>query len=173
MNNEDALLEKIQKAKQEYYSENQKNLFFKNKQKLDCASQIVQQIDPKLVFEQIITIEENRIGFNYPLFKLVATPSIYIDLANRAFEVTAKILKDYARYDVYINLQGITISALERYKDFISLISSEGLKNGNNFLKSLHKVYLQNPPSFLESGYKMIQPLLDPIIKDRIVVIPK
>lgn len=173
MNNEDALLEKIQKAKQEYYSENQKNLFFKNKQKLDCASQIVQQIDPKLIYAQIISIEENKIMFNYPLFKLVATPSIYMDLTNRAFEVTTEILKIYPRYDVYINLQGITISAVERYKDFIALVSAEGLKNGNNFLKSLHKVYLQNPPSFLETGYKMIQPILDPIIKDRIVVIPK
>lgn len=173
MNNEDKLLEKIQKAKQEYYSENQKSIFFKNKQKLDCASQIVQQIDPNLVFAQIISLQENRILFNYPLFKLVATPSIYMDLANRAFAVTSEIIRSYPNYDIYINLQGITISAVERYKDFIALISSEGLKNGNNFLKSLNKVYLQNPPSFLESGYKLIQPILDPIITDRIVIIPK
>jgi hypothetical protein len=173
MNTDNDLLEKIQRAKQEYYSENQKNLFFKNKQKLDCASQIVQQIDPNLVFAQIIYLEKNQIIFNYPLFKLVATPSIYMDLANRAFFVTAEILRSYPNYDIYINLQGITISAVERYKDFISLVSSEGLKNGNNFLKSLNKVYLQNPPSFLESGYKMIQPILDPVITERIVIIPK
>jgi hypothetical protein len=173
MNSGDDLLEKIQKAKQDYYSENQKNVFFKNKQKIECASQVVQQIDMNLVFEQIISIQENRIVFNYPLFKLVANPSIYLSLTNRTFFITGEILKSYPSYNVIINLQGITMSAIERYKDFVRLISSEGLKNGNNFLKSLGNIYIENPPSIAEAGYKIIQPFLDPIITERIIIIPK
>lgn len=173
MNGGDDLLEKIQKAKQDYYSENQKNIFFKNKQKIDCASQVVQQIDMSLVLAQIISIQENRIIFNYPLFKLVANPSIYLELANRTFFITGEILKTYSSYNVIVNLQGITMSAIERYKDFVKVISTEGLKNGNNFLKSLGKVYIENPPSFAEAGYKIIQPILDPIITERIIIIPK
>ena len=103
MSGSDDLLEKIQRAKQEYYSENQKSILFKNKQKLDCASQIVQQIDPILVSSQVISFEENRIYFNYPLFKLVANPSLYMELTSRAFFVTAEILKSYSNYDIYIN----------------------------------------------------------------------
>lgn len=173
MSSSDDLLEKIQRAKQEYYSENQKNLLFKNKQKFECASQIVQQIDSSVVSAQVISFEENRIYVNYPLFKLVANPSLYMELTRRAFFVTAEILKSYSNYDIYINLLSITISAVERYKDFIALVSSEGLKNGNNFLKSLNRIYLHNPPSFVESGYKIIQPILDPVITERIVIIPK
>ena len=173
MNIGDDLLDKIQKAKQEYYSENQKNIVFKNKQKIDCASHIVKQIDPNLVYAQIISIQENRIVFNYSLFKLVANPSIYLDLAGRTFLVTNEILKTYSQYDVDINLQGVTISAIERYKGFIQVISSEGLKNGNNFLKSLGRIYIHNPPSFAEAGYSIVQPFLDTIIKERIIIIPK
>lgn len=173
MNNGDDLLDKIQKAKQEYYSEHQKNIVFKNNQKIDCASHVVKQIDPNLVYAQIISIQENRIVINYPLFKLVANPTIYLDLANRIFRVTGEILKTYKNYDVYINLQSISMSAFERYADFVKVVSAEGLKNGNNFLKSLGKVYLDNSPSFAETGYKMIQSFLDPIIKERIIIIPK
>jgi hypothetical protein len=173
MNSGDDLLEKIQKAKQDYYSENQKNVFFKNKQKIECASQVVQQIDMNLVFEQIISIQENRIIFNYPLFKLVANPSIYLSLANRTFLITGQILKTYSSYNVIVNLQGITMSAIERYKDFVLVISKEGLKNGNNFLKSLGHIFIENPPSIAEAGYKIIQPFLDPIITERIIIMPK
>lgn len=173
MNDGDDLLEKIQKAKQEYYSENQKNLVFKNKQKIECATQVVQQIDMNLVFEKILSVEENRIIFNYPLFKLVANPSIYLGLANRTFFITGEILKSYPSYDIIVNVLGITMSAIERYKDFVKVISMEGLRNGNNFLKSLGKVYIENPPSFAEAGYKIVQPFLDNIITERIIIIPK
>jgi hypothetical protein len=173
MNSGDDLLEKIQKAKQEYYSENQKNVFFKNKQKIECASQVVQQIDMNIVFEQIINFKDNYIIFNYPIFKLVANPSIYLELANRIFFITGEILNKYPKYNVLVNLQGITISAFERYKDFVKLVSSEGFKNGNNFLKSLDKIYIENPPSIAETGFKIIQPFLDSIITERIIVIPK
>jgi hypothetical protein len=173
MNSGDDILEKIQKAKQDYYSENQKNVFFKNKQKLECASQVVQQIDINMVCEKIVSYDKNCLFFNYPLFKLIATPQIYIELANRAFFVTAEILKNYSSYDINLDLQGITMSAVERYKGFITLMSAEGLKNGQNYLKSLNRVYVHNPPSFAEAGYKIIFPLLDPIITSRIVIIPK
>jgi len=173
MNDGDDLLEKIQKAKQEYYSENQKNLVFKNKQKLECASQVIQQIDMNMVFEQILSVQENRIVFNYPLFKLVANPSIYLGLADRTFFITGEILKSYPNYDIIVNVLGITMSAIERYKDFVLVISKEGLRNGNNFLKSLGKVYIENPPSFAEAGYKIVQPFLDNIITERIIIIPK
>ena len=46
-------------------------------------------------------------------------------------------------------------------------------KNGNNFLKSLGNIYIENPPSIAEAGYKIIQPFLDPIITERIIIIPK
>lgn len=173
MDSGDDLLDKIQRAKQEYYSGNQKNIVFKNKQKIECASHVVKQIDPNLIYSQIISIQENRIIFNYPMFKLVANPSIYLELANRTFFVTSEILKTYQKYDVIVNLQSITMSAFERYADFVKLVSSEGFKKGNNYLKSLGKVYINNSPSFAETGYKIIQPFLDPIINERIVIIPK
>jgi hypothetical protein len=173
MNNDNDLLDKIQKAKQEYYSENQKNIIFKNKQKLECASKIVQQIDPALVYAQILSVFEDRIIFNYPLFKLVANPSIYMDLTNYAFDITTQILSKYPKYNIYVNLQSITITAIDRYKDLIILISSQGMKNGRNLLKSLDKVYIHNPPSFVETALKMVLPLLDPLIGEKIIVIPK
>jgi hypothetical protein len=173
MDSGDDILEKIQKAKQEYYSENQKNMFFKNKQKLECASQVVQQIDINMVCEKILSYEKNCLFFNYPLFKLIANPQIYNELSNRAFFVTGEILKNYSSYDINLDLQGITMSAIERYKGFITLISSEGIKNGKNYLKSLNRIYVHNPPSFVEAGCKIILPILDPIITGRIVIIPK
>ena len=156
MSGSDDLLEKIQRAKQEYYSENQKNLLFKNKQKFECASQIVQQIDPILVSSQVISFEENRIYFNYPLFKLVANPSLYMELTSRAFFVTAEILKSYSNYDIYINLLSITIQGLcspgfigrfEKRQQFFE-ISKSGIFPEPTFICG---VWIQNNPAHFGS----------------------
>ena len=40
----DDIMNKINSLKNDYYSENKKNLIFKNNQKFDCANTIVQNI---------------------------------------------------------------------------------------------------------------------------------
>ena len=166
----DDIMNKINSLKNDYYSENKKNLIFKNGQKFDCANTIVQNMNKSDLFNCIIHIEENNLVFNYTMFKTIIHPGIYIDLANYIFHINEQILVNYATYNVMVDIKGLTMTGVERYKDFITVVSLEGQKNKKNFLQKLGKVHIINPPFMIANISKIILPLLDKVIKDRIFI---
>jgi hypothetical protein len=144
---------------------------FKNKQKFDCAQQILQNIDLETLFRTIIrVVDQNKIHFDYNVFKTVMNPSIYMDLIYFIFQVNDKILEISNSYDVFIDMKGLTMTGVERYKDFISLLSEQGKVNGKNFLEKLNHVYIVNPPFMISNIGKILLPLMDKIVKDKIVI---
>ena len=63
------ILKKIESARNEYYTENQKNIFFKKQQKFDCAETITNNIDIDAIMPFIFKVEQNTIKINYNIFK--------------------------------------------------------------------------------------------------------
>ena len=167
----DDILNRINSLKNEYYSENKKNLIFKNNQKFDCANTIVQNINRTDLFNSILRAEENRLLFNYAMFKTVIHPDIYIDFIYHIFQINDQILATYATYDVIVDFKGLTMTGVERYKNFITTLSLEGQKNKKNFLQKLGQVQIINPPFMIANIGKILLPLMDTIVKDRIVII--
>ena len=172
MDQEDDILKKINGAKQEFYQSNQKNILFKNKQKFDCAASIMSNINEEEVFKNIVMIENDFLIMNYPVFKLVANPSNYEKLANYIFKCTDEILLTNEIYNVKLITTGLTISAVERYKDFFKLVSSIGLKNGKGFLKKLDKIYVVDCPSFADYALNIIVPIIDNSLFAKFVLPP-
>jgi hypothetical protein len=171
MSSENNILDKIQALKSEYYNANSKNILFKNSQKFECAQSIVQNIDLTKLFQTIICIQDNKMHVNYSVFKTVIHPSIYMDLINYIFLINEQILNSCSSYEVIIDCKGLTMTGVERYKGFIILLSDEGKKNGKNFLLQLHCVYIINPPFMVTNVGKILLPLMDKIVKDKIVIV--
>ena len=170
MSSTNDILEKINTLKNEYYSENKKNTFFKNGQKFDCANVIVQQMDKTVLFSGILSEEDNLLFFNYSVFKTVIHPAIYMDFIHYIFQLNETILQKYENYDVVIDLKGLTMTGVERYKDFISTLSLEGQRNGKNFLQRLGKILVVNPPFMIANVGKILLPLMDKVVKEKIVL---
>ena len=170
MSSTNDILEKINTLKNEYYSENKKNTFFKNGQKFDCANVIVQQMDKTVLFAGILRAEDNLLFFNYSVFKTVIHPAIYMDFIHYIFQLNETILQKYENYDVVIDLKGLTMTGVERYKDFISTLSLEGQRNGKNFLQTLGKILVVNPPFMIANVGKILLPLMDKVVKEKIVL---
>jgi hypothetical protein len=166
----DDILNKINSLKTEYYSENKKNLLFKNSQKFDCANTIVQNMNISDLFKSILRPEENQLLFNYSMFKTIIHPDIYIDFIYYIFEVNDQILATYTTYNVMIDFKGLTMTGVERYKGFITTLSLEGQKNKKNFLQKLGQVRIINPPFMIANIGKVLLPLMDTIVKDKIVI---
>jgi len=165
------ILDKIHAMKSDYYSANSKNMLFKNQQKFDCAQSIIQQVDLNELFATIIRVnEQNQIHVNYSIFKTVMNPSIYMEFIYYIFRVNSMILETCSSYVVYIDLKGLTMTGVERYKDFISLLSEQGKVNGMNFLEKLEHVFILNPPFMISNVGKILLPLMDKIVKDKIVL---
>jgi hypothetical protein len=172
MDQEDDILRKINGAKQDFYQSNQKNILFKNKQKFECAASIMSNINEEEVFKNIVIIENDFLIMNYPVFKLVANPSNYERMASYIFKCTDEILLTNEIYNVRLITTGLTISAVERYKDFFKLVSSIGLKNGKGFLKKLDKIYIVDCPSFADYALNIIVPIIDNSLFAKFVLPP-
>lgn len=165
-----SILEKIDSLKNNYYTENKKNTFFKNNQKFDCANTIVQQMNKTDLFNSIILINENQLLVNYTMFKTIIHPDIYMDLIHFIFQQNDTILQTNGMYDVIIDLKGLTMTGVERYKDFITTLSLEGQRNGKNFLQKLGQVRIVNPPFMISNIGKILLPLMDPVVRGKIVI---
>jgi hypothetical protein len=167
----DEILNKINAIKTRYYSANTKHMLFKNEQKFDCAKAIVDTIDLNALFSSMIQIKgTNELHFNYTVFKTVVNPSIYNDLITFIFKMNDKVLETCSSYNVYLDFKGLTMTGVERYKDFVVLLSDQGKINGKNFLEKLTHVYILNPPFMISNIGKILLPLLDKIVKDKIVL---
>lgn len=165
------ILDKINSMKSDYYSANSKNMLFKTQQKFDCAQSIIQNMDLNALFNTIIKVtDQNQIHFNYSVFKTIMNPSIYMDFVYFIFKINDEILKVSSSYVVYIDFKGLTMTGVERYKGFITLLSDQGKVNGKNFLEKLQHVYILNPPFMVSNVSKILLPLMDKIVKDKIVI---
>jgi len=94
-------------------------------------------------------------------------------MATYLLQLTEAIINAYSTYNLHVDLAGLTMSAIERYKGFVSLVSGEGLKNGKGLLKHLEFVHIFNPPTFVEYLCSIVIPIVDPAIKDRFVIYMK
>jgi hypothetical protein len=76
----------------------------------------------------------------------------------------------YNTYDVIVDSKGLTMTGVERYKDFITTLSLEGQRNGKNFLQKLGQVRIVNPPFMISNIGKILLPLMDPVVRGKIVI---
>ena len=168
---QDDIMSKINSAKEQFYSDHQKNMFFKKQQKFDCATTVMSGLNENQVFANIFATKDDIIFFNYPLFKTVANPEYYEKMADYLFMMSSNLIETYGTYQIFVNCTGITISAVERYKDFVIVVSKRGLNNDKGLLKKLSIIHICNPPSFVDHGLKILIPLVDNNLWTKICIV--
>lgn len=164
------ILSRIESARKNYYDDKPKNLVFKKQQKFDCAESVISNVNIAAVLPLLFRVDGNTIFINYAVFKTIASPSIYMEMANYLFDTTQKIIEHNSKYNLSLDLGGVTMSAIERYRAFVVLVSSEGMKNSRGLLKHLELVHVHNPPTFVEYLCSIVIPIIDQSIKDKFVI---
>ena len=168
---QDDILNKINGAKEQFYNQNQKNSFFKKQQKFDCALSIMSNLNETEVFSNIFVVRDDIIVFNYPVFKTIAHPDLYLRMTDYVFAITNNLNNTYGKFKVYIISTGVTISAIERYKDFVRVLSNKGLEIGAGLLTKMVHVQIYNPPSFVDHALKVIIPIVDESLWNKIIIV--
>lgn len=164
------LIENIKKLTNEYCTNNKKMIYLKKSKKEECSKYVWKNITPsKILIESTIFINENKIYINYPIFKLYVHNEIYDIIINYIMNCILKIKNEYNNYEIHININGFTISAAQRYYEFINNIFNI-LFNVKN-INYLYKIYIYNPPSTIE----YLKPLFINItnnnnVKDKIII---
>lgn len=137
----------IQSVQDKYYQEHTKNTFFKKAQKKDCANKVIDEVGLNNLIEKTIYYQEgtNVIWLNYPIFKTFVTDDVCLQLTNYFIELLQYGKKYYNKVDIKMNLDGLTVTGLERYKKFIEF-SMELLSD--KYDDVIETCILMNAPSF-------------------------
>lgn len=170
-----SILRDIEKFKETYYSENNKNFFFKKSQKMDCALKISQKFDIEELLEQTVYIlrDTNRVYLDYNVFKLYANPENYDIIVNHVIQLFYNCIQTHGSFECHFNLNSFTITAAERYKLAIELFCKECLKRETRYGQNLSKMYIYYSPRMIEQFTGVFSNLIDPLIRDRFVIYSK
>ena len=171
MEESDEILGKIDELRNQYYNQNEKNTFFKKKQKIECANSIAQNFDVDRLIQSTVFIIPNtsHVYFNYPLFKTYASAEIYGDIITHTLNILNDCINNYGIFEMHVNLNTFSVSAMERYNDAIRLFCDECLKNKKEYYKKISRMHLYHVPSIFHTMSKILDIYSNPVIKSKII----
>ena len=176
MNDNEEFNIKIQELSDRYFLENKKKTIFKNFQKIECANMITDSIGiDNLISKTIFIIKNtNSIFIDYTLFKRFIVPEYYSKVVNYITSLIKTCIINYDSFNIHVNLETFTISAAERYKSIITTFLNYCISDDNTrYSLKLHKLYIYNIPSTFQTISTLLTPIMDPIIKNKMVVYDK
>jgi hypothetical protein len=167
MTSTEDLIKDIENFKEQYYSENSKNMFFKKSQKLDCAQKICEQYNMNDLLRQTAYIipSSGELFLNYPMFKQYANENNYNTIIDYVFNLINQSIQTTGKYVVHVDLNGFTVSAAERYKEIIQIFNQRCTETTNiRYVDYCEKWFIYNPPMVIDMISKIIVPMIDPDI---------
>jgi hypothetical protein len=161
------IMETIHNLQNQYYNINNKNSFFKKKQKYECADLVTNQIGIDTMLTKCIFIFDNsKIFIDYTIFKTFANPNNYHDLTLFLARTINDTIHKHKTFEIHINLDTLTISAVERYSAIITSFAEHG--QNNNYDKYLTKLELYNTPCFISTTTSILNTFISPKVKNMV-----
>lgn len=168
-------MDKLTAIENNYYSKNGKNGLFKKSQKLDCAKAVCAELSlAELVSMSIYIVSgTNRVYLNYPIVKHYACPDNYQQIVAYILQLYQTCIDTYGYYELHVNLQGFTMSAAERYKDFIKMHSQMRSSNAVDYVEKMAKMTIYYTPIMIDSITMFLKPFIDSRISSKVKMYAK
>lgn len=168
----ESFIDKAKDLHKNYYSNNKKYTIFKNKQKFDCASIVCDNIPITILISNTVFIvsDTNNIFFDYTVFKLFANPENFITIIDHIINIFSKCNESFSSLQLHINLDSFTISALERFRELITLFCKKCLSSSTKYSSKIEKIYIYNVPKTFDSIVTMLKPFIDQNLYGKIVL---
>lgn len=165
----------IEKVKDEFYSESGKNVLFKKQQKYDCAKQVVSKISLEVLLNRTCYILENTncVHIDYPILKSYASPEIFDVIADFIIMNFQQIKDKYGSLQVFLNFDGFTVSAAERYKSLIEVFCMKCFQRNTGFAKAVLQFVVYNSPNVIDAIKHIVMPFMEENVKARLRVVSK
>jgi hypothetical protein len=170
-----SLLSKVEQLKNEYYEQNGKNIIFKKSQKYECAKQISNCIDSELLLKNTMfnIPNTNKIYFSYEMFKLYANDDNYEIIQTYLLNVIKQCIEFHSKFELHMNINSFTVSACERHKKFVILLTQQCLQEKKNFSYLLTKFYVYYTPNTISNIIQIVTPFIDPVVRPKFVLYNK
>ena len=155
------LMTDIYKLQQQYYNVNNKNMVFKKAQKNECANIVSRQIGIELILAQAIKIlHRNQMIIDYTILKTFTNPDNYNDINLFIAKLMTQCIQSFGSIEIHVNLDTLTISAIERHRSAIVNLTEFGHENG--YTKFVTNLSFYNTPSFVSTGASLLHMLIPP-----------
>jgi hypothetical protein len=169
MNND--LIEQINKIRKHYASSNSKGMGLSNKYKIDCAKMVLNEIDVNTLLKSTIIIipDSHQLFFDYIIFKSFIIPELYDTIINYIINRIITAIQKYGKIEIHVNLNTLTVSAYNRYKDCINTYTSKLYSSIPNFQEALVAMHLYNIPSCIDTIAQLIDPFIHPETRNKMI----
>lgn len=161
---DDQVMTMIEKIQDKYYNNNKKNSFFKKSQKYECADLVTNTVGIDTMLEETIFVfNNNKIFIDYAVFKTFANPNNYHDISLFLARIINDCIHKHKQIEIHINLDTLSISAVERHRSIILNFAEHGQKN--QYDKYLTKLELYNTPSFITTTTSILNSFISSNVK--------
>lgn len=172
---EDDLMAQLEKFKEDYYSSNSKNVFFKKSQKKDMAQQVSSTFNlDDLVQRTIFVIPDtHHIIFDYSVFKHYAHEDNYTDIIDYSRSLIQQCASNHGKFVIHANIGSLTITAIERHRKLMEIINQLYISGEDSLSQYFDELYMYYPPSMIESILSVVRPFLDTTLMSKLNVVSK
>jgi hypothetical protein len=139
----------------EYSSE---MLFSKNHIKSEKIMEKIRTNKFSEIFEGLGYIKNDGFVMDYKYFKYFATNFTYEIITKYIDSNIMDILKTYNTFNIYINMQSLSITDVDKHREYICFMSKFFSERYPN---RLHKCYVYNAPFIFEKVFSMIHSFID------------
>ena len=170
------IINQIENFKLNYYSTNNKSMFFKNNQKLQVAEKISNQFDLDILLEKTVySINgSSNIYLDYTIFKLYANEYNYEKIIVYICNLIESTIEKHGYFCFYTNLDGFTVTSAERYRPCVELfVNTYYNESAIKYKEYMHSWTLLNPPSIIDIVMKLFKKIIDEQVAKKIVIISK
>jgi hypothetical protein len=170
------IINELVSLQDEFYASSSKNIFFKKKQKMECAQSITNTYDIDILVDNtcyIIPGSDDKIFFDYRIFKIYAFTSNYSIIIARVVLMLNTAIAKTGKYEFHMNLSMFSASAAERYKGIIEIFCKNCLDSDTLYSEVLTNFYLYNTPSMIDLVISIIKRWTPSIIQSKVVFFRK
>lgn len=120
------------------------------------------------IFEGLSYIKNDGLVVDYKYFKYLATLHTYDIITNYIDNRISEILTTHKNFTIYINMKSISISDVDKHRNYISYISKFFSEKYPNLL---YKCYIYNAPYIFEKIFSMICVFIEKETQDKIHIV--
>jgi hypothetical protein len=121
------------------------------------------------ILHGICNIQDNSVYMNYSYFKYFGTKDTYNIVLNYLIHKLDSIKNDYDHFIVYINIKSLTVSEIDKHKDFIQRMAN--IMN-ENYPDKLSKCYIYNAPFIFSQLMNIVSLFIDKETQKKIILVP-
>lgn len=161
------LINQLTKFREEYYTKNKKNIFFKSAQKNDCAEKVTQEFSLEHLLQTSIYTHKQVLFFNYPMIKSFIHPGIYNSILAHINHLFYVLLEKHETITIHVDMKSFTVTAAQRHSNLIQQFCNNYLQN-DNYVNRIQYIYVQNSPAIIDVIRSMFAPFISSNAREKI-----